>query len=286
MRLEDYPTEPRYTATVMSSDSLTEAGAEEEIRELVLEVDGHDFNFEVGQSIGVLVEGPKEFGGSLHHRLYTVADVPEPGPSSNPEVTIVVKRCSYIDDYSGEEYQGTGSNFLCDRSVGDRITITGPFGLAFKVPEDKSANLLMIGLGTGIAPFRAFVKHIYQNVGDWKGKVFLLFGAQSGLEMLYMNDKRDDFTKYYDEDTFEAIKALSPRPNWADPIAWDYATADRAAEIQALLMQEHTYVYVAGVKTIRDSLDGLFGAICGSPEGWSMQKAKLIEAGRWAELIY
>lgn len=286
MRLEDYPTQPRFTATVLSTERITDDSADAEVRELVLEVHEHKFDFEIGQSIGVLVEGPREFGGSLHHRLYTVASTPMPMAPGKPELTIVVRRCNYIDDYSGEEYVGISSNYICDRKPGDQLTITGPFGMPFKVPADKEANLLLIGLGTGIAPFRALVRHIYQNVGGWKGKIRLLYGAHSGLELLYMNNKRDDFTRYYDEDTFEAIKALSPRPNWADPIAWDFAIEDRAEEIWAMLADEHTYVYVAGLKQINETLDELFSGMSGTPDGWAKLKAELIEQGRWAELLY
>ena len=286
MRLEDYPKEPNYTATVLSTEAITEKGSDVEVRELVLAVDKPEFDFELGQSIGVLVEGPKEFGGSVHHRLYTVADLPQKDSAGQPEITIVVRRCNYIDDYSGEEYIGINSNYLCDRRAGDKITITGPFGIPFKVPDDRNANLLLIGMGTGIAPFRALVKHIYRDVGDWNGKIRLLYGAQSGLELLYMNNQRDDFTNYLDEETFEAFKALSPRPNWADPIAWDLAIEDRADEILNLLSDEHTHVYVAGQKRIRDEMDALFARVCGSMAGWTKIKDELVEQGRWVELLY
>jgi ferredoxin--NADP+ reductase len=286
MRIEDYPTEPQYDATVLKSERITEELSDVEVRELVLEVDHHEFNFEVGQSIGVLVKGPAEFGGSIHHRLYTVADTPQPKSAGKPEITIVVRRCSYIDEYSGEEYIGVNSNYICDRKSGDHLKITGPFGIPFNIPEDKSANLMLIGLGTGIAPFRALVKKIYQQEGGWKGKVMLLYGARSGLELLYMNNKRDDFTRYYDEGTFEAIKALSPRPNWVDPIAWDYAIEERAEEIWKMISEGHTHVYVAGLEPIRDTLDKLFANLCGSEQVWQKKKAELIEQGRWAELLY
>lgn len=55
MRIEDYPTEPHFSATILSTEPLTEEFSDVEVRELVLEVDDHEFNFEVGQSIGVLV---------------------------------------------------------------------------------------------------------------------------------------------------------------------------------------------------------------------------------------
>ena len=286
MHLEDYPTEPRFTATVLSTERITDKGADAEVRELVLEVHEHNFNFKIGQSVGVLVSGPEEFGRSVHHRLYSVADTPMPMAPGHPEITLVVRRCNYIDEYSGEEYAGVNSNYICDRRPGDQLTITGPFGIPFEVPADKSANLLLIGLGTGIAPFRALVKHIYQDIGDWKGKVRLLYGAHSGLELLYMNNKRDDFARYYDEQTFEAIKALSPRPNWADPIAWDFAIEQRAEEIWKMLSDEHTYVYIAGLKQIRDALNELFSTMSGSANGWAKLKGELVEQGRWVELLY
>jgi ferredoxin--NADP+ reductase len=286
MRLEDYPTEPRFNATVLSTERITDEGADAEVRELVIEVDRDEFNYEIGQSIGVLVEGPQEFGGSLRQRLYTVADTPSARGDAKPQIRLVVRRCDYIDDYSGEQFPGVNSNFICDRKPGDQLFITGPFGLPFTVPEDRKANLLMIGLGTGIAPFRAFVKHIYQDIGDWEGKVRLLYGARSGLELLYMNDKRDDFSLYYDEESFEAFQALSPRPNWADPIAWDHAIEERSAEILSMLDDEHTYVYVAGLVKIRDSLDKVFANMLGSADAWAKKKAELKEAGRWVELLY
>jgi ferredoxin--NADP+ reductase len=65
------------------------------------------------------------------------------------------------------------------------------------VPEDDTANLLMIGTGTGIAPFRAFIKRIFDQRGGWKGQVRLFYGARSGMELLYMNLVRNDLEHYY-----------------------------------------------------------------------------------------
>jgi ferredoxin--NADP+ reductase len=286
MRLADYPVDPHYPATLLRSERLTDDASPEEVRELVLEIDEGNPEYVVGQTVGVLIEGPHEFGQKYHHRLYSVADVPPPQHEGKPEITIVVRRCSYIDDYSGEEHRGISSNYLCDLKPGNRLALTGPFGIPFKVPDNKSANLILIGLGTGIAPFRGLVKHIYSNVHDWQGQIRLLYGARSGLELLYMNDKRDDFALYYDEETFAAVKALSPRPDWSDPIAWDYALEQRAEEIWDLLSEPETYVYVAGVARIRESLDELFSAMRGSAHIWQEKKAALVAAERWVELLY
>ena len=80
--------------------------------------------------------------------------------------------------------------------------------------------------------------------------------------------------------------ALSPRPSWSDPIAWDYAIEERADEIADMLTDKHTYVYVAGLRPVRDALDELFSKLHGSTEAWTKLKAELIAQGRWVELLY
>jgi ferredoxin--NADP+ reductase len=284
--LEDYDTEHRFQASLVSSERITTEASGIEVRELTLDIQKPDFEFQLGQSVGVLAPGTKEFGQEYHFRLYSVADLPERGSSGLPRIKIAVRRCSYVDKYSGEEYPGVSSNYLCDLRAGDRITMAGPYGLAFEVPEEMDANLILIGTGTGIAPFRAFVKHLYQNVPEWKGTITLFYGARSGLELLYMNDERDDFTQYYDSDTFEAFKALSPRPSWAAPIDWDAALAQRGQELWGLLGQPNTYVYVAGLEKMRGELDNAFGEIAGSEEKWARRRAELVAGGRWVEVLY
>ena len=193
---------------------------------------------------------------------------------------------SYVDPYSGEQYPGVSSNYLCDLVAGDTITMAGPYGLAFEVPEEMDANLILIGSGTGIAPFRAFVKHLYKNVPGWRGTVTLFYGARSGLELLYMNDERDDFSQYYDLDTFEAFKALSPRPSWSASIDWEGALGARSETLWSLLGQPNTYVYVAGLEKMRDELDKAFSQIAGSEKKWARRRAELSAGGRWVELLY
>ncbi|MCB0558378.1 MAG: ferredoxin-NADP reductase [Lewinellaceae bacterium] len=282
--LADYNTKNKYQAVVKKTERLTPPDTEE-VREIVLEVKQPEFNCEVDQSFGVLVKTSGEFGTKTHHRLYSVADLPARA-NGRAVITMLVKRCSYVDDFSGEKYPGIASNYLCDREVGDEINITGPFDLPFSVPEDKNANLILIGMGTGIAPFRAFIKHIYKNVKDWKGKIRLFYGARSGLELLYLNDKDGDLTNYYDEATFKAFHALSPRPTWSDPIALDAAIEERAEEIFEMLSLANTYVYVAGYEKVKEKLDKAFANILGSRIKWETRKAELIVGDKWAEVIY
>jgi ferredoxin--NADP+ reductase len=284
--LSDYEDEARYTAVVVSNDRITPEGARAEVRELVLDVARADFPFEIGQSIGVIVPGNEAFGKDTHFRLYSVADLPERAEAGKPRIKIAVRRCSYIDGYSGEEYPGVASNYLCDRAPGQSITLTGPFGIVFEVPEEEDANLILIGSGTGIAPFRAFVKHIYRDHAEFAGRIWLFYGAHSGLELAYMNDEQDDFAQYYDQETFEAFRALAARPGWDEEIAWDTALSERGEELWAMLSDAKTYVYVAGLSKMMEQLDAVFAGIAGSKQKWSRRKAELMAGRRWVELVY
>ncbi|MCB1020390.1 MAG: ferredoxin-NADP reductase [Acidobacteria bacterium] len=282
---QEYDTSERFTAKLVSSDRITPYEADE-IREIVLDVDRPGFDYEVGQSIGIFAPGDPELGGKEHFRLYSVADLPERSDKGLPRIKICVRRCKYIDEYSGEEYRGVASNYLCDLRAGDRITLSGPYGLPFEVPEDHSSNLILICTSTGIAPFRAFVKHIYRDIPDWSGAVWLFYGATNPLEMVYMNDEHDDFVNYYDRDTFAAFKALSPRPHWSDPIAWDGAIGDRADELLRYFQNPKTHVYVAGLESMREQLDKVFSARMGSEVKWQRRKAEMMAGERWVELLY
>ncbi len=285
MRLSDYDTTNKMSATVVKSTRITPADSKTELRHIDLAVDDMDFTYGIGQSIGILVPGPHEFGQKEYLRLYSIAGSAK-GDGIHPVISLLVKRSFYVDDVNGERYEGKASNYLCDLKEGDTLTMVGPFGLAFTVPEDKDANLLMIGLGTGIAPFRAFIKHIYNDLGGWKGDVRLYHGAMTGIEMAYMNDQNADLEYYYDQETFKAFQALSPRAHFDAPVDLEGAIAQNADEVWKHLKDPKTYVYVAGLKQIGELLDKALVKIVGSPEAYRQQKAKMVAEGRWHELIY
>jgi ferredoxin--NADP+ reductase len=286
MRLQEYDTGETFRAKVLASTRITPTASVDEVREILLEVEQQAFDYRVGQSIGVIVPGSQQIGHRHHFRLYSVADTVHRNHRGKPEVKLCVKRCDYIDEYSGESYRGIASNYLCDLKPDDSLTINGPFGSPFEVPEDRGADLLLIGMGTGIAPFRAFIKHLYRDVGDWRGRVRLFYGARTGLELLYMNNENDDLAQYYDEETFEAIQALSPRPHWAAPIAMDEALEQRAEEVLAMLTHENSYIYIAGLTDLLNTLDRVFSKLAGSSEQWQQIKSDLKAQERWVELVY
>ncbi len=285
MRLKDYDTTRQMSASVVSSRRITPNDSDTELRHIDLAVDSKDFSHQVGQSIGVLVPGPHEYGQKEYLRLYSIAGS-STSEDDKPVISLCVKRCFYIDEFSGQRYDGKASNYLCDLKDGAAVTLVGPYNLAFALPKEKDANLLMIGLGTGIAPFRAFIKHIYSELGGWKGDVRLYHGAMRGIELAYMNDQNADLEYYYDEETFKAFQALSPRAHFDVPVDLEGAIAQNAEEVWTQLQDPKTYVYVSGLKQISAQLDEAMVKIVDSPEEYEQQKAKMIDEGRWAELIY
>merc|ERR1711871_717325 len=58
--------------------------------------------------------------------------------------------------------KGVCSNFLCDSSPGDELKLTGPSGKVMLIPEEKSdVDLIMVATGTGIAPYRSFIRRLF-----------------------------------------------------------------------------------------------------------------------------
>lgn len=285
MNLAEYDISNPFQATVIKSERITD-DTTAEVRHIVLEIDDAAFHYIEGQSVGVLAPGPHDFGNKHHLRLYSIASSRQGEGHNASEISLCVRRCHYIDEVSGERYPGIASNFLCDRRPGDTIEMTGPYGRAFMPPRNPQANLLMIGIGTGIAPFRAFIKHIYDEREAWKGKVRLFYGARSGMDLLYMNNKNNDLSLYYDEDTFKAFEALSPRPHFDEPAQLDRAIKDNVDEAWALINDPKTHIYISGLSQLEESLDKVFSELAGSAEIWQSMKKTIAGEGRWSTLFY
>jgi ferredoxin--NADP+ reductase len=272
-----------YKAELVSSQRITPPASREEVRHMVFRSNELALDSTAGNCIRVLAPG--QFGNKYHGRLYSIIDV-SPGKGAGAEFSICVRRCSYVDDFSGEEYPGVASSHLCDLRPGARIEFSGPVPYPFVIPEDKNSNLLMIGMGTGIAPFRGLIRLIYEKLGGWKGKVRLFYGARSGLEMLYMNDENSDLANYYDQPTFKAFQAVSPRPALDAPVALDKALEQNAAEVWELMQSPATHVFVAGTHDMLAGVEKAMVTLAGSAERWAETRKSLAADRRWHELLY
>ena len=119
----------------------------------------------------------------LKPRLYSIASSHD-GHPGYVELTVGIVRF---------EYNNRPRGGLCTQFMADEIDTSGaPIGVfmsptkSFILPEDKDVDIIMVGPGTGIAPFRAFME---QRVFDGgKGKNWLFFGDQSSKTEFYYKD--------------------------------------------------------------------------------------------------
>jgi sulfite reductase (NADPH) flavoprotein alpha-component len=89
------------------------------------------------------------------------------------EVHLTVGAVRY--ETHGRKKEGVASSFLADRvAVGEKVKVFVEENEYFKLPKDNSAPVIMVGPGTGIAPFRAFVEEREATGAD--GKNWLFFG--------------------------------------------------------------------------------------------------------------
>lgn len=116
----------------------------------------------------------------LQPRLYSIASSSEAHPG---EVHLTVGVVRY--DAHGRERGGVCTTHLADRlNPGSKVDVYLSRNKHFKLPSDPSKPIIMVGPGTGIAPFRAFVEE-RAAIGA-NGKSWLFFGEQHYLyDFLY-----------------------------------------------------------------------------------------------------
>ena len=271
------------SATLLRSNRMTAEKSSEDVRELKFRTRDPGFNPVPGQCIRIMAPG--QFGNRYHPRFYSLADVEKPSPDTI-EFTVCVRRCFVLDDFNGERYAGVASNYLCDLPIGSGIEFAGPVGYPFAPPADRKSNVLMIGMGTGIAPFRGLVRAIYEQLPRWEGQVRLFYGARSGLEMLYMNDENRDLAVYFDQPSFKAFQAMSPRPAFNAPAALDRAIEENAAEVWSLLQAQGTHVYIAGTQAMLEPINNVLGKLAGTRAALDSLRRTMAGERRWAEILY
>jgi len=121
--------------------------------------------------------------------LYSIASSQRRHPG---EVHLTVGLLRY--DRNERVYQGAGSSFLAEHlRPGRSLSVYVQRAHAFSLPADPAAPIIMVGPGTGVAPFRAFLQE--RDAAGSSGRNWLFFG----------NQRRDDDFLYREE--LEALAA-------------------------------------------------------------------------------
>lgn len=125
---------------------------------------------------------------SLQHRLYSISSSPKAHPG---EVHLTVGIVRYEID--GRSCKGVCSTFLAERAAtGVPVFIHKSPG--FRLPADTSRPVIMIGPGTGIAPFRAFLEE--RRVAAPNSQNWLFFGDQHvATDFLYREELETMFSE-------------------------------------------------------------------------------------------
>ena len=114
-------------------------------------------------------------------RLYSIASSLS---AHEQEVHLTVAVVRY--EGHGKKRKGVCSSYLAER-VGDTVPCYLHPNKNFKLPEDSSTPIIMVGPGTGIAPFRAFIEE--RKATGANGKNWLFFGDRSQkTDYLYENE--------------------------------------------------------------------------------------------------
>ena len=185
-----------------------------------------------------VIEDPAEFVAMLPKltpRLYSISSSPFAHAGQIHTTVAVVRYTAH-----NRERGGVCSTLFADRaSVSDRLPIYIQPNKKFKLPKDSGAPIIMIGPGTGIAPFRGFL-HERRALGA-KGRNWLFFGERSATtDYLY----REELEAMYSDGHLTRLDTAFSRDQ-ADKVY----VQDRMLEQAPLFwnwLQDGASVYVCG----------------------------------------
>lgn len=151
------------------------------------------FAFKPGQF--VTLDLPIHEKKNKRWRSYSIASAPD--DTNIFELVIVL-----VED-------GLGTPYLFNHiKIGDEIILRGPAGI-FVLPDTIEHDYFMICTGTGIAPFRSMVHHLYNHHIASKD-LYLIFGTRTKIDLLY----HDELTALQEKlPDFKYIPVLS-RESW------------------------------------------------------------------------
>ncbi len=201
---------------------------------------GREFVDLVTEFPGVITEPQQLFNvlQRLTPRMYSIASSQAMHPD-NVQTTVRVVRY----EAHGRERQGLASGHMGDRApVGSTFPIFLHANANFRLPEDTSTPVIMIGPGTGIAPFRAFLEE-RQATGQ-TGDNWLFFGEQRrSLDYLY----QEQFESMHRDGLLTRLDTAFSRDQ-AKKVYVQDRMQEHAAELYAWL-ERGAYFYVCGDAT-------------------------------------
>ena len=278
-----------YVGTCLSNDELVQEGGIGTVKHLKFDLSEGDLHYLEGQSIGIIPDGTDDKGKPHKIRLYSIASTQHGDDVDDKTVSLCVRQLEYKDPETGEKVQGVCSTFLCNLDVGQKVKITGPVGKEMLLADDPEANIVMMGTGTGIAPFRAYLWRMFKDEEraanpdyQFNGKAWLIFGIPKTENILYKEELEEMQSKY--PDNFEITYAISREQQNSEGgrMYIQHRVAENAEKLWKMVQDEKTYVYICGLKGMEDGIDEAMAAEA-AKDGveWSDYRRTLKKAHRW-----
>jgi sulfite reductase (NADPH) flavoprotein alpha-component len=171
---------------------------------------------------------------SLNARLYSISSSPKAHPG---EVHLTVGKVVY--DTHGRQRLGVCSNYLAEHQLDRSIKVYLHSNKAFRLTENNDAPTIMIGPGTGIAPFRAFLEE--REARGARGKNWLFFGDQhQASDFLY----EDQITAWMKNGLLTRFDTAFSRDQ-TEKVYVQNRIVEHAKEFYTYL-EEGGYIYVCG----------------------------------------
>ncbi len=219
--------------------------------------------------------------GALQPRLYSIASSLRCHPG---EVHLTVAVVRY--ELHARGYQGVASCFFADRlRRGARAPVYVQPAHGFRLPADPAAPVIMVGPGTGIAPFRAFLQE--RAASGASGKHWLFFGNQRReVDFLY----RGELEGYAKKGVLARLDTAFSRDQ-PHKVYVQHRMRERGAELWRWL-EGDAYFYVCGdaqrmAKDVEDALKAIVAEHGGmSAERAADHVAGLAKAGRYCRDVY
>lgn len=231
-----------------------------ELREILSDSDKLDAYLAITPPVGVLATYPHALDAQTLFglfraqtpRLYSIASA-QSEVGEEVHLTVGVVRFNHHD----HTYTGAASGFLGERlAEGDNVRVFVEPNPHFRLPADGNTPVIMIGAGTGVAPFRSFMQQRDAN-GD-EGKNWLIFGNQRFTDDFLYQTEWQQFRK----DGLLTRADLAWSRQGKDKVYVQHKIRDNAAELWAWLQQgAHIYVCGDASRMARDVEEAIIDAV-------------------------
>ena len=217
----------------------------------------------------------------LPGRLYSVASSLAAHPGEAHLLVGTVRWESH-----GKKRMGVASTYLADRrKLGDKVRIYVKPNRHFRLPEDPQRPIIMIGAGTGVAPYRAFIEERVERGAS--GKSWLVFGERNyTFDFLYQLE----WQEYLESGALGRIDVAFSRDQ-PEKIYVQHRLWEHRAEVLRWV-EEGAHIYLCGdEKGVGRDVDVMLARILadaarGDDEAGRAKLKELAKAGRYQRDVY